>query len=240
MFSIWVIGYLFTALGFGIGGVIAWILKGFQKRTDIVYSICAGLILGLLSFEVAPEAIRLGNWITFISGFLIGVTLFNLIHKSLKVVIGPTKSGEKRFPLYTGLILMLSISFHNLPIGIILGSNQDVTLSLSILQTIFLHNIPEGIIVFTPLFIAGLGIWTLLLLSLIVALPVAVGAYFGSILGIDNPFFWSIFISLSIGTIYMVTIKEILSDSIKASSSMRVFILTVLGFACIGLYFAFI
>ncbi len=238
--SIWVVGYLCTALGFSIGGIIAWILKGFQKRIDTVYSICAGLILGLISFEIAPEAIELGNWFTFILGFLIGVTLFKVIHKSFMIQIVLPENKEKRNPLYTGAMLMLSISLHNLPIGIMLGSNQDSTLSFSILQTIFLHNVPEGIIVFTPLFIAGLGIWTLIFFSLIVALPVGVGAYFGNFLGIDSPVFWSVFISLSIGMIYMVTVKEILTDSIKDSTSTKVFFLSLFGFGVIGVYFAFI
>jgi ZIP family zinc transporter len=150
------------------------------------------------------------------------------------------KSKEKLNPLYTGVMLMFSISLHNLPIGIALGSNQDATLNFSILQTILLHNIPEGIIVFSPLFMAGLGGWTLILFSLIVALPVGVGAYFASIVGIENPVFWSLFISLSIGMIYMVTIKEIITDSIKESSSTRVFILALLGFSVIGAFFTFV
>ncbi|WP_017378960.1 ZIP family metal transporter [Paenisporosarcina sp. TG-14] len=240
MSSIWVVGTVFTTLGFGIGGIIAMFLKGVQKQTDAVYSICAGLILGLISFEVAPEAIKLGNWITFSFGILIGVVIYQFIHKSFKVLLVPAKSGAKRSSLYTGMMLMIFITFHNLPIGIILGSNQEATLSLSILKTIFLHNIPEGIIVFTPLFMAGLGIWTLVFFSIIVALPVGLGAYFGSTLHIDNPFFWSVFISMSIGMIYMVTVKEILTDSIKASTSIRVFLLAAIGFCCIGAYFVFI
>lgn len=240
MSSIWVVGYLCTAIGFAIGGVFAWILGGFQNRIDTVYSICAGLILGLISFEIAPEAIEMGNWFTFIAGFLIGVTLFKLIHKTFKYQIELTESNEMLSPLYTGAMLMLSIALHNLPIGITLGSNQDSQLDISILQTIFFHNVPEGIIVFTPLFIAGLGIWTVISFSLIVALPVGTGAYFGSFLGSDDPMFWSIFISLSIGMIYMVTVKEILTDSIKNSSSTRVFLFAVIGFVVIGSYLALI
>lgn len=238
--TIWVVGYLCTAIGFSIGGTIAWILKGLQKRIDTINSICVGLILGLISFEIAPEAIEIGNWITFTLGFLIGTILFKIIHKSIKTQSVFTESKETRNPLFTGAMLMLSIALHNLPIGFTLGSNQDTTLKFSILQTIFLHNIPEGIIVFTPLFIAGLGIWTLIFFSLIVALPVGVGAYFGNVLGIDNPVFWSVCISLSIGMIYMVTVKEILTDSIKDSTSKRVFILALLGFGVIGGYFAVI
>lgn len=37
---IWVMGYLYTAIGFSIGGGIAWGIKGFQKKIDFIYSVC--------------------------------------------------------------------------------------------------------------------------------------------------------------------------------------------------------
>lgn len=240
MSLVWVIGYLYTAIGFSIGGIIAWGIRGIQKKIDIIYSICAGLTLGLLSFEIAPEAIDLGNWITFILGFLVGVMLFEITHKVLKTIFRLTKSTDKSFSLQTGILLVLSISFHNLPIGVVLGSTQDSTVEQSILQTILLHNIPEGIIVFTPLFIAGLGITTWFILSLIVALPVGIGAYLGNSIGVGNPFIWSFFISLAVGTIYMVTIKEIIIESIKGFPSFHVFLLILLSFGSIGLFFQLI
>ncbi|MBK3495281.1 ZIP family metal transporter [Viridibacillus sp. YIM B01967] len=232
MTLIWVIGYLYTAVGFSIGGVIAWVLKGFQKKIDIIYSICAGLTLGLISFEIAPEAIVLGNWLTFILGFIVGVILFKILHKTLAIFIGATKNHVKNFSLQTGILLMLSIAIHNLPIGIVLGANQDSTVKTSLLQTILLHNIPEGIIVFTPLFIAGLGLWSWFFISLIVSLPVGIGAYIGSSIGIGSPMFWSFSISLAVGTIYMVTVKEVLLESMKESPN--VLIIAIISFGVIG------
>ncbi len=237
MSSIWIVGTLFTALGFGLGGVLARGVKKFPKRTDTVLCICAGLILGLLSFEVAPEAIYLGNWYTFILGFLIGVMIFKLIHTSFEILVVQKKRDDRRYSLYTGWMLMASIALHNLPIGISLGSNQDSALSVSILKMILLHNIPEGIIVFTPLMMAGIRVGMGLFITLLVAFPVGVGAYFGSILGNEDPLFWSAFISMSIGMIFMVTVKEILTDSVKVTSAMRVFLLALLGFISIGAYF---
>lgn len=231
MSLIWVMGYIYTALGFSIGGVIAWALRGVQRKIDTIYSICAGLILGLLSFEVAPEAINLGNWITFFVGFVIGVILFKITHKILKNLFGTFK-GKDNFSLQTGILLFLSISFHNLPIGIVIGSNQESSFEMTLLQTILLHNIPEGIIVFTPLFIAGLGVWTWLFLSLIVAIPVGFGAYIGNSMGIGNPMFWSFSISLAVGTIYMITIQEIIMESIKDFS--KVLIIALISFGCMG------
>lgn len=105
-------GYLYTAIGFSIGGVIAWGLKGFQKKIDFIYSVCAGLTLGLLSFEIEPEAIELGNWIIFILGFLVGIILFEVAHKILKVLLGTTMGQDKSFSLQTGILLVLSILTH--------------------------------------------------------------------------------------------------------------------------------
>lgn len=240
MSSIWVIGTIYTAVGFGVGGILAWVVKGFPKHTDTVYCLCAGMILGLLSLEVAPEALEMGNWLTFIAGFLIGVFLFNLLHSFSHLLGRRSKKDEQHVAIYTGMMLLIGVSIHNLPIGLSLGAVQDASLTRSLLQTIFLHNIPEGLIVFTPFIIANIRKWTLLMLSLLVSLPVGVGAYLGSKYGVDYPLFWSMFLSLSIGMIYMVTVKEILTDSIQDSSSMRVFLLTLLGFCFIGLYFAFI
>ncbi|MEK4760409.1 ZIP family metal transporter [Viridibacillus sp. FSL E2-0187] len=232
MSLIYVIGYVYTVGGFSLGGIIAWILKGVQKKIDITYGICAGLTLGLLSFEIAPEAIILGSWITFILGFFSGVILFQIAHKVLHVLFGATKNHGKNGALQTGILLVLSITFHNLPIGIVLGANQNSVVKESLLHTILLHNIPEGIIVFTPLFIAGLGVWTLFFLTLIISLPVGIGAYIGNSIGIGNPMFWSFAISLAAGTIYMVTIKEVLLESIKDYSG--ILLIAVLSFFAIG------
>lgn len=233
--SIWVVGYFYTALGFSIGGFIAWILKGFQKKIYIIYSICAGLILGLLSFEIAPEAIELGNWIIFSFGFFVGVIIFKLMHKASKALLA-TIGSDKHLSLHTGILLILGISIDYLPLGMVLGSSQNSTLNLSILQAILLHSIPEGIVVFTALFMVGLGIKTWILLPLFVASPVAIGAYFANSLDIINPWFWSFSISLTVGILYMITVKEILTETIQDSPTSYVFLLALLSFGCIGGY----
>ena len=229
-------GTLFTAIGFGIGGIIAFGMKEFKKNTEAIFCICAGLILGLLSFEVVPEAMELGNWLTFILGFLAGVLLFNILHGYSRFHMVQVKSGEKHIALSTGMMILIGISIHNIPMGISLGAAQEFKLSSALLHTMLLHNIPEGLIVFT--------LWpeikkrTVPIIALIISLPVGAGAYVGSKLGMGDPYLWSMFLSLSIGMIYTVTIKEILIGSIQEFRLTHVFLLTLLGFGCIGLYFA--
>lgn len=215
-------------------------LNGLQKRMDVLYSICAGSLLGMLSFEIAPEALELGNWITFSVGFFIGVLIFKFVHSITNLFVGSIRDRSKRSFFHSGILLALSISFHNFPIGVILGANQNVSFNQSLLQTIILHNIPEGIIVFTPLFMAGLGIGSWLLLSLVIAFPVGIGAYLGKLVGIGSPLIWSLTIGLAVGTIYMVTTKEVLTESIKNASPIQVFFLALFGFVITGWYFLMI
>lgn len=68
-----------------------------------------------------------------------------------------------------------------------------------------------------------------------VAAPVGIGAYFGSLLGIGHPLFWSFSISLAVGTIYMIIVKEVIMGAIKDTS--RVLLIAMISFGCIGFYF---
>lgn len=234
MDQVWFIGFIATFFGMGIGGMIAWLINGFNRSMGTIYALCAGLILGLMSFCIAPEALRLGNWFVLAVGFIVGVIVFKLIHAIL------TRKLEKRPEMKTALLLTLIISFHNLPIGVILGANEQSDLSKSLLQTLILHNIPEGMILFTFLFIASFRLFPLVLLSLMVAVPVAIGALIGEMIGLQNTYVWSFLISLTVGTIYMVTMKEILPESIQRSSNLYSLLVTVIAFFLVGGYLIFL
>lgn len=234
MDQIWFAGFIATCFGVGIGGVIVYFINGFKRSLGTIYALCTGLILGLVSFSIVPEALRLGNWLILAIGFLGGTFVFKLIHATL-----PTKL-ESRPEMKTGLFLMLIISFHNFPIGIILGANAQLDFSQSLLQTLILHNIPEGMILFTLLFIAGFRFLPFVLISFIVAVPVAVGALIGEMVGLQNTFVWSFLVSLTVGMIYMVTIKEILPESVKHGSNIYSVFIAGGAFFLIGGYLLYL
>lgn len=232
----WLIGFLSTFVGIGVGVVMASFTKGFKRSIGSIYAICTGLILGLLSFEIVPEAIQLGNWIVFLLGFFVGVILFKLIHMRFhKYPIILTES-RKHHHLRIGLFLALIIAIHNFPVGVVFGTSEHSQFSLVLLQALILHNIPEGMILFTPLFIAGMSYYMLFFLSIIIAVPVALGAFIGEMIGQQNSLVWAFLISLSVGMIYMVTIKEILPESIKQSSNMYSFLVALIAFFLMGAY----
>ncbi len=234
MGTAWIMGAFASGLGIGIGGIFAWIFKGVQQ--SFIYALCTGLIIGLLAFEMIPESLRLGGWGVFFVGAIAGITLFRCIHHSLDKVTIITRSPQKDIFVRTGIILTISISVHNFPMGFVLGSNIGSELAGAMVLTLLLHNIPEGIIIFTPLFLSGFGILTWMLCTMVVTLPIIIGSLLGQFIDISFPFLLAFIVNITISIILMVAIQEIFKESIKQSSWMYSLIVGMVGVGGIYLY----
>lgn len=227
----WWIGFLATFMGVGIGGVIAYYIAGFSRSIGTIYAICTGLILGLISFEIAPEAIEIGNWGVFSIGFILGVLLFKFLHIGVH-----KKSASMKKSHRSTLFLAIILSIHNLPMGVVIGTLEQSDAGLLLLKAIILHNIPEGMILFAPLFMVDSRIIKMLFISFVVSVPVAIGAFIGEVIHLNNDLLWSFLMSLVVGMIYMVTMKEILPESIRHSSNIYSVVVAVITFFLMGAY----
>ncbi|MET3576729.1 ZIP family metal transporter [Bhargavaea ullalensis] len=202
------------------------------KSTGMVYAICTGAILGLIGFEIIPEVLRDGGWTVVAAGFLAGVTLFWWIH----LIFRFTSSPSVQTTIRPGILLMAAIAVHNFPLGIMMGSGDHVDMSSALMKTLVLHNIPEGMILFMPLFAAGLKVGPMFVISTLIALPVGAGAVFGELLGLGNERLSAFLISLSVGMIYRVAVKEIYPEAVRHSSNAYSLCIAVLSFLLMGLY----
>lgn len=211
----WIISAFASALGIGVGGGIAWIMKGFQRGFGFIYSLCAGLIVGLLFLEMIPESIELGGFINLAIGISIGVVLFQYIHQLMDKIVIITASYQKDIFVRSGVLLTFSIAIHNFPVGIALGPTLGTEIGELMLTTLVLHNIPEGIIVFTPLFLAGFGILTYVFITAIITFPIALGTLFGQTFNIGSSSLLAFVINLSIAIIFMIAVKEILKKQLE-------------------------
>lgn len=232
----WLVGFLWTSLGIFIGGMIAWLFKGLQQRVDIINGLCAGIILGLISFELFPEAIELGGWLSTFSGLTIGMILFKVLHSRLHVNLDKNGATTKQWHIRTGLLLIMSFTVHNIPMGITLGANQESNLTMALLQALLFHSIPEGIILFMPLILAGLSVISVFFISLAVSIPVAFGVLIGEFGGFSYQSIHTSLIGLTIGIIFMVTVSEILHPAFNQSSIAKVVLWTFIGIGIMGGY----
>ena len=231
-----VLGFLSAFIGMLIGGTIAWFFRRFHQKVDIIYGLCAGIIFGLISFEILPESIELGGWLKTFIGFTIGVVLFNVLHKKLHTYERTKGTTKRKTYVRTGMLLLFSFSIHNLPMGIILGASQQSNFTTALLQALLFHSIPEGIILFTPIILAGVSLFTLFFISLIVSIPIPIGVFIGGYLGVNHQTSIAILISITLGLTLMVTISEIIYPALMKSSIVKVLLSILFGIGIIVFY----
>lgn len=240
MGTAWMIGAFASALGIGVGGGLAWIMKGIQRGFAFIYSLCAGLIMGLLILEMIPDSIELGGVVVLVIGLTTGSLFFLYIHLLMDKVTIITNSHQKDIFVRSGVLLTISIAIHNFPVGIVLGQTLGTEVGSVMLTTLLLHNIPEGIIIFTPLFLAGFGILTWMLFTTLITIPIAAGSLLGQLFDIGAPSFLAFLINLTIAVIFMVSLKEIFGEAVKNSSIVYCLVVGGFGFGFIYLYLNFI
>lgn len=236
MGTTWIISAFASAIGISIGGGLAWVMKGFQRGFGFIYSLCTGLIIGLLFLEMIPESIQLGGWIILAIGIAIGLLLFQYIHQLMNKITIITDSHQKDIFVRSGVLLAFSIALHNFPVGIALGPTLGTDIGSLMLTTLVFHNIPEGIIVFTPLFLAGFGILTYVLITVIISVPIALGVLLGQLFNLGIPSLLSFMINLSIAIIFMVAVKEIFVEAVRNSTLLYSLVIGLFGFGIIYLY----
>ncbi|MFC7365999.1 MULTISPECIES: ZIP family metal transporter [Bhargavaea] len=236
MSSVWLTGSIATFWGIGIGGLFSFLIHGNKRSIGTIYSVCTGAILGLASFEIIPAALEKGSWITMVLGFLAGMVLFLLTHLFSDVSFRTLNMPH----IKSGFLLAIAISIHNIPMGMTIGSIQQSDLTAALLSAVVMHNIPEGMILFAPLFLTGFRMIILFGFSAMVAVPFGIGAYIGGWIGIESDLIWSFLVTLSVGMIYMIAIREILPQAIRHSSHAYSLVVAVISFLLIGAYLLWI
>ncbi|NUK30452.1 ZIP family metal transporter [Parageobacillus sp. VR-IP] len=240
MNSIWLLGFSASAIGMLSGGAIAWLFQGWQRGTPTIFSICSGMIFGLVTMEILPESIEIGGWFIAIVGLIFGYFIYKYLEKVSHHVIIITNDAKKDLFVHSGLFLTFSIALHNFPTGIALGANTHDSLTKPMMTTIMLHNIPEGIAVFTPLLMAGFGILSIILGATIASVPVGVGAFIGNSYGMGVPWLAAMIIALAMGLMLSVTGKEIFGTALRTSAKIYCVIMAIIGFILVSFYLFFL
>lgn len=229
------LGMLLTSVGFTIGGVLSFILRALKLNISFIYSFCAGIILGLIYFDILPESIELGGYSGLFIGCLVGVLIFIILHSGTAYLLKGTTENTSYF--HTAFLLAVSIAIHNFPMGVAFGVSQNTELTHSLLHLLVLHNIPEGIALFMPIILAGMRMATWFKVISIVTLPIGVGVLLGgSFNQMLGSTIWGIILSVAIGLMVMVTVKEVLFEALKHIAIAKCLSYVLLGVVIIWIY----
>ncbi|MDD4000025.1 MAG: ZIP family metal transporter [Bacilli bacterium] len=213
-------------IGTAIGGVLG-IFFG-KKMLGKTLALTAGIMGGLVIFDIFPLAWGLSDSIIALLSFGIGLLGVMLIGKIVYKTQSPIK--ENRL-INSGMILLLSMALHNFPEGMAIGSGgaESSKTGLIIALTIAMHDIPEGMAVATPFVGGSIKSQKVFFLTILSSLSTILGAVIGYLLGNISDNMNAICLGIAAGAMIAVVASELLPNAFKYDSKREVIFLTILG-----------
>lgn len=211
---------LFTALagigGTGLGGLIGCITGGVSKKTvGLLLSFAAGVMVGVVCFDLAPEAMGQGFLVLALLGLGAGFSLVWLMEEQAAAL----KARAALQPMaLAGLVMALAIALHNLPEGMVIGASGLGSRGLRTALVIGLHNIPEGMAVSVPLILGGTSRGRALVLTALAGAPTVLGALIGRWMGTMGPVGQTMSLSFAGGAMLYVVLAELLPEGYRQAS----------------------
>jgi ZIP family zinc transporter len=207
------IGFAVGMMGTGLGGLIAFFIRNpSRKFLSFILGCSSGLMLAIVCFDLLPEAFELGHLSIGILGIVAGVALIVFVDERISDDRGHGLLLSKESFAKTGLLLGLGVALHNLPEGLAIGSGFMATeeLGVGISIVIALHNIPEGISMAAPMCVGGISRWKAFLYTILVGIPMGLGAFVGVILGDISQGLIAFCLAFAGGTMLYITCGELI------------------------------
>lgn len=235
-------GFIIGGIGTCIGGLLSIFIRNpSDKVVSCLLSFAAGIMLSIIAFDLLPKSYEISGFFIVTLGLCCGLLIVLFAEELIPSKKLRKYTGKKKDYLKMGMIIMISLSLHNFPEGVALGSSyvysENTGLKIGIL--IAAHNIPEGMTVGIPLIMAGISPFFVILLTFLTGLPTAFGAVTGAVLGDISNYFIGFCLSAAASSMLYVTANQLIPEAniLHKGKSSSVFLL--IGFIC-GCYLSFI
>ena len=210
-----------------IGGTLGSICSIKSKKTvSFLYEITAGVMTGIVCFEMLPESLGMANIIYSVIGICVGVLLIYILDLFIQK-LNNTKNNSK----IIALVVMLSMAIHNAIEGLAIGSSFVFSISLgaSVLLGMFLHDVPEGMVVGITSKIEGKHTKRIIFETSIVGACVGIGTFIGGYLGKINEKYIAISLSIAAGAMLYLVACELIPESKKNSKEKKIYLAYIIG-----------
>ena len=233
---------LFTWFLTILGSSMVFFFKRINKNImDIALGLAAGIMMAASFFSLLNPAIETANslkqipFIIVSIGFIIGGLFIYLsdIYFSKRFKNKPNKN--KRL-----LLMILSITLHNIPeglaVGIAFGSlkyhliNASLSNALLLALAIGLQNFPEGSAISLPLRREGYSRFKAFVYGSLSAIVEPIFGVIGAILTIKINYLMPLFLSFAAGAMIYVIIEELIPESQTNKNKALMALFTLIGF----------
>jgi zinc transporter, ZIP family len=202
--------YVFISLIVG-GGLSLIISKIVNWKIDYLFSLSAGMIVGILCLEFIPHSFSHYRPISIITGIGVGLlcmmVMDQYVHRSSK---GESKS--------TFFLLLIAITLHNAPSGFALGNHVDHEGHLY--HLIILHHLPEGMALMMLAIALKLKPHHLVIAFLYLTFSLYGFVLLGNIVMIENDMILGALLGVAISTMLYISIIELFLTSIEKGNHL--------------------
>lgn len=180
------LGLVSGITGTGIGGLLVFFVTKISNRyMSTLLEFSAGLMTGVVCFELIPEAFSIGGIHATLAGIVAGVATVLVIESRVKKSAFINNSYGNKGLLRAGVLMAIGLALHNFPEGFAVGSGFEAStaLGLTITAAIVIHDIPEGIAMAVPMRVGGFSKLKAFTLTVLSGVPMCLGALLGALLG---------------------------------------------------------
>lgn len=218
-----ILGAISSLIGGTLGSICS--IKS-KKIVSFLYEITAGVMTGIVCFEMLPESLGMANIIYSVIGICVGVLLIYILDLFIQK-LNNTKNNSK----IIALVVMLSMAIHNAIEGLAIGSSFVFSISLgaSVLLGMFLHDIPEGMVVGITSKIEGKHTKRIIFETSIVGACVGIGTFIGGYIGKINEKYIAISLSIAAGAMLYLVACELIPESKKNSKEKKIYLAYIIG-----------
>lgn len=218
-----ILGAISSFIGGTLGSICS--IKS-KKMISFLYEITAGVMTGIVCFEMLPESLGMANIIYSVIGTCVGVLLIYILDLFIQK-LNNTKNNSK----IIALLVMLSMAIHNAIEGLAIGSSFvfSISLGISVLFGMFLHDIPEGMVVGITSKIEGKHIKRIIFETSIVGACVGIGTFIGGYIGKINEKYIAISLSIAAGAMLYLVACELIPESKENSKDKKIYLAYIIG-----------
>lgn len=238
------IASLFTWGITSLGAAVVFLFKKVNKNTmDAMLGLSAGVMLAATFWSLLSPALEMAENLKLISWLIVSLGVLSgglLLFCGDKIFDRITKKKTNSHSIKRSLMLIFSITLHNIPEGMAIGvafgsvfyNLEGATLAAAIMLAIGIgiQNFPEGSAVSLPLRREGMSPQKAFFFGMLSGIVEPISAVIGAVLVIKVQVLLPILLSFAGGAMIYVVVQELIPESQTNKKKDLMALFTILGF----------
>lgn len=238
------IASLFTWGITSLGAAVVFLFKKVNKNTmDAMLGLSAGVMLAATFWSLLSPALEMAENLKLISWLIVSLGVLSgglLLFCGDKIFDRITKKKTNSYSIKRSLMLIFSITLHNIPEGMAIGvafgsvfyNLEGATLAAAVMLAIGIgiQNFPEGSAVSLPLRREGMSPQKAFFFGMLSGIVEPISAVIGAILVIKVQVLLPILLSFAGGAMIYVVVQELIPESQTNKKKDLMALFTILGF----------